>query len=57
MTVYVPILATEVRKLLDYKTYCDADVEDSASMQRHGIIESLLPTQNNRNTKCFPTLT
>ncbi len=34
----------------------DADVDDSASMQRCDIIESLLPTQNERLKKYFSML-
>ncbi len=37
----------EVWKFLDFKMHRDADVEDSAQMQRNDIIENLLPTENN----------
>ncbi len=47
----------EVWKFLKYKMHRDVDVEDSASMQKHDIIESLLPLQNNRHAKYFQILT
>ena len=40
----------EVWKCLDYRLHCDADVEDSASMQRQSIIKSLQPQLNNKVT-------
>ncbi len=34
--------------------FSDADVEDSASMQRRGIIDRVQPTQSNELTTYFP---
>ncbi len=46
----------EVWKLNDYKMHHNAHVEDSASMQRRDVSESLQPPRNNRLTKYFPML-